>query len=265
MRLDLAFQQMEETIVAPGAATETAPASAVIENPTVAESETELAQQKPEDTPKREEEDPSAKAIRNLQRRVDRKHAQAAEAEARARIAEQRLAEFEARANGAASEDQPQVDPVKLAAHMAQELRTVERTMDRVKQVQDVGKKLDGWDQAVNAVAESAPFFTPQNHPTPFLAAVLDADNPAALLHYLGQNTELVDDLRGLTEAQIGRRVAKLEAQMEREQAEAKAAKQSKAPTPVTPVRQNADPGGLSDQLSPEEWARRFYKMRRGG
>jgi hypothetical protein len=46
----------------------------------------------------------------------------------------------------------------------------------------------------------------------------------------------------------------------------AKEPKQSSAPKPITPVKSAAkDDGALSDNLSPDEWAKRFRKMRREG
>jgi hypothetical protein len=91
--------------------------------------------------------------------------------------------------------------------------------------------------------------------------AILDSDDPAALLHHLGTNADLAADLVGLTPTQVARRIAKLEIELK----QPKEPKQSTAPKPITPVRSAADTGsGLSDSLSPEEWRRRFYKLRRG-
>ena len=249
-----------ETLPEAGApAEQVAPVVAENETPEVATPETEQQEESPEAKAEAERQ----RAIRNLQRRVDRKHAQAAAAEERARLAEQRAAELEARYRGE-EQDQEAITPEKvlpIAQQLAAQIAEVESLRNRVTDVLSKGKGLEGFDAACNTVNEEVPFYDQQGRPTPFLREVLDCDSPHAVLHHLGRNPDLAAEFAGLSPTKVARRLAVLEAELSKP----KEPKQSTAPKPVTPVRASADTGGLSDNLSPEEWARRFYKMRRGG
>lgn len=230
------------------------------ETPEVVAPDTELEQ---EESPEAKAEAERQKAIKNLQRRVDRKHAQAAAAEERARLAEQRAAELEARLTGG-NQDQEALTPEKvlpIAQQLAEQIAEQNKVRERIGSVLSKGKGLEGFDAACNTVNEEVPFYDDKGRPTPFLREVLDCDSPHAVLHHLGNNPEIAAELAGLSQSQVARRLVKLEAELSKP-AEPK---QSTAPKPISPVKASADTGGLSDGLSPEEWRRRFYKMRRGG
>lgn len=229
------------------------------ETPEIATPETDQQEESPEQKAQAERD----KAIKNLQRRVDRKHAQAAAAEERARMAEQRAAEIEARYSGQPQE-QEALTPDKIipiAQHMAQQIAEQNKLRERVGSVLAKGKGLEGFDAACNTVDEEVGFYDAKGGPSPFLREVMECDDPAAVLHHLGSNPEIASEFRGLSITQVARKLARLETQL----SQPKEPKQSTAPKPITPVRATADTGGLSDTLSTEEWARRFYKMRRGG
>lgn len=248
-----------ETLPEAGAPAEQV-APVVAETPEVATPETDQQEQ---ESPEAKAEAERQRAIKNLQRRVDRKHAQAAAAEERARLAEQRAAEIEARYRGE-GQDQEALTPDKvlpIAQQMAAQIAEAQQLRDRVTGVLSKGKVLEGFDAACNTVNEEVPFYDGQGRPTHFLREVLDCDSPHAVLHHLGRNPELAAEFAGLSPSKVARRLAVLEAELSKP----KEPKQSTAPKPVTPVRATAEPGGLSDSLSPEEWRRRFYKMRRGG
>jgi len=254
---------MELETLAPSGAEAENVAPVADETLEVATPETEVEEPKDPEAEAKAERD---KAIRNLQRRVDRKHAQAAAAEERARLAEQRIADIEARYSGS-EEQKPQIDPIQLAEQIAtiREVNTKANTVAK-----DGGSRFPDFKDALRTVAEEAgPLFDQRGMPTGLGESVLDADDPAAVLHYLGTNPEIASELQGLKPTQIARRIARIEADMakpiEADMAKPKEPKQSTAPKPVAPVRQSADVGGLSDSLTTEEWAQRFYKMRRGG
>jgi hypothetical protein len=237
--------------------------------PDAAENQQTPGEEAPQETkPEQEHDDPEAeakaerdRAIRNLQRRVDRKHAQAAVAEERARLAEQRAQELEARfSGGEPQQEQPRVDPYQLAEQIAT-VRDINAKSDAVAKD---GTKRYGSDfaEALKVVHEEAgSLFKPNGLPTALGEAILDSDDAASLLHHLGRDADLASELKGLSPTQLGRRIAKIEAEL----SAPKPTKQSTAPKPVSPVKASADTGGLSDGLSAEEWQRRFYKLRAEG
>lgn len=256
-----------ETTVAPEAETLT-PASEQAVTPEVAtpetEGETEAAEQPPES-----EEDRMAKRDARSERRIQRLTAARYQAEARAQQSLQEAEQLRQRLNQYEAGETPearQADPVALANEIAN-IREVTAKSNSV--VKDGAKRFEGFDKALNVVIEEAgPLVVPIaqgasiGRPTPLGEAILDADDPAAVLHYLGNNPDAAADLHGLTATQVARRIARIEIEI----GKAKEPKQSNAPKPITPVKSaSKDDGGLSDNLSPEEWAKRFHKLRRGG
>jgi hypothetical protein len=89
------------------------------------------------------------------------------------------------------------------------------------------------------------------------MEAVLDSDKPAELLYFLGKNPDLASELVGLSPAQLGRRIARLETQM----AEQAKPKTSAAPRPLDPVRGGSSDNELRSDLSTDEWMRRREKQ----
>lgn len=255
-----------ETPVTPDAVTEN-PASEQAVPPEVATPEANADEQL--DEPQKPEDDPRDKAVKSLNRRVDRITAARYQAEARATQAaqeseqlRQRLAQYEQ-----GETPQPrQADPLALANEIAT-IREVTAKSNAV--AKDGEKRFDGFGKAVSVVIEEAgPLVVPIapgqsiGKPTPLGEAILDSEDPAAVLHYLGNNPDAAADLHGLTATQVARRIARIELEI----GKAKEPKQSNAPKPITPVKSAAkDDGGLSDNLPPEEWAKRFRKMRREG
>ena len=238
-----------------------APEAAAVQQPTGEEAAPETKPEQVEEAPEAKAEAERDKAIRNLQRRVDRKHAQAAVAEERARLAEQRAAELEARLSGSEVPSQePKVDPHQLAEQIANK-REFDKRSDQVARE---GQKRFGsaFVEAVKTFAEEAgPLFDANGLPTALGEAVLDSDDPAALLQHVGQDDDLAAELRGMRPTQMARRLAQIEAELKAPPQP----KQSTAPKPVAPVKPTASGGSLSDNLSIEEWQRRFYEMRSKG
>lgn len=247
-----------ETPVVPDATTQ-------IPAPEVAET-TEVAPQEPEQTtePEKQPEDESAKALRRMERRINQKHAQAAAAEERARLvqqeleaARQRLAQYET----PQEQPQQQPDPVQLAKVIAQ----VERVNEKANRVADEGKKrFPDFAQALQEVTrEVGPLFDPQRAglPTPVGEAILDSDDPAALLHHLGKNPDVAAELQGLSPIQVARRIARIETELSKP----KEPLVSKAPPAIKPVGANRPgPGELSPDLPLDEWMRRREEQLKG-
>ncbi len=197
------------------------------------------------------------KTIRRMQRRIDRLTAGRGAAQ---REAELLRTEIERRGQGqqqAQEEGQPKgQDPQdidRLATERAQQLHRQQSISTRANAVMDAGRKLQGFDQAVNVVADEVPFTDRKGVPTPFIEAVLDTDKPAELLHWLGNNPDEAAAFVNLTPSQIGRRLAKLEERIARE-----AKSTSSAPTPLRPVQSRSTAGAEpQDTDSVDDWMRK--------
>ena len=207
------------------------------------------------------------KTIRKMQRRIDRLTAGRGAAEREAQLRReymQQRPDQQGQGQEQEAERTRSIDPreiEQIAQERARQLVRQQTVAQRVGTVLDTGRKLAGFDEAVNAVADEVPFTDRRGQPTPFIEAVLDAEKPAELLHWLGNNPDEAAAFTGLSPAQIGRRLAKLEDRIERE-AKSKA---SGAPTPLTAVRtrgkSDPDPAAMSDKEF-AEWRRAQIKSR---
>lgn len=196
------------------------------------------------------------KTIRKLQRRIDRLTAGRGAASREAELLREQLASVQRQPAGQEVEDQPkglspqEID--RLATEKARELTSQQGVATRAAAVLDSGKKLQGFDEAVNAVADEVPFTDRRGAPTPFIEAVLDTDKPAEILHWLGNNPDEAAAFANLSPAQIGRRLAKLEDRLERE-----AKNTSKAPAPLVPVRGAGQPNKSLADLDGDDFDKR--------
>lgn len=257
-----------EELVAPDAATQNQ-ASEQAETPELANPETSA--DAPADESQRPEEDPRDKTVKSLTRRVDRVTAARYQAEARAQQAAQEAEQLRQRLSQYEQGQEPQQrqpDPLALA----DEIATIREVTAKSNTVAEDGAKRFGKDvfsKAIAAVIEEAgPLVRPVapgasiGRPTPLGEAILDADDPAAVLHYLGSNPDIAAELAELSPTRVAKRVDRIEQLLKAP----KEPKQSNAPKPVSSVKgTQRDDGGLSDSLSTEEWAKRFNKMRREG
>jgi hypothetical protein len=241
-------QMNTETIVSPVAETQN-PA------PEIAEQTTEVAiPETPEEAPELTDAERHAKTVKAMERRLNRKHAQAAQAEERARMLEERLARLET----PATKDEPAVDENAIR-EKAREIARLERITEQSNEVYSKGKqKFTDFDDAIKAViAETGPLIDSKGFPTAIGQVVLESDNPHVLLHHLGNNPDLAADLADLTPTQVARRIARIEAEMTAKP------KTSAAPKPLGTVKPAAVTNDLSSDLDTAEWMRRREKQLR--
>lgn len=232
-----------ENEAAPGVAADTAtPEQIVNQGPevTTPESETEQQpQEQPEgDKPKAEDRD---KSIQRMNRRMDRITAARYQAEARAQELERKLAQYEQRDRPEAEAQQIRPEDIeRIATERALQLREMEAVVERSRAIRDALVKEVGQDnlpKLLEVVTEEAgPLVREDQRWTPLGEAIADSDDPAKLIAYLGQNPEAAESLRGLSAAQLGRRIARIELQMK-----APEPKPSKAPKPLEPLKGSAD------------------------
>lgn len=245
-----------EEMTAPGAAVE-------VPAPDVPETEQpQVEGQQPEteatETPETEA-DKEAKALKAMQRRIDKRtrdlYSERAEKE-------QLRRELEALKNTGAQTQETAPDIETLATKRAREMLEQQTLQSKVRSTLEKGKTLENFDQAVNTAIEDLGLLDSQGRPTPHLAALLDVDAPHELIHYLGTNPEVADSLQGLSPSQFAYRLARVEAQMQA----AKAPKVSAAPPPLKPVTgsSNADPDP-SQMTDPQfaAWRKKQIEARR--
>lgn len=253
---------MEENQVAQDAATQNN-APELPETPEVGNPEASTEQP----SEPKEQADPADKAVKGLLRRVDRltaaKYQEQARAQQAAQEAEQlrqRLAQYEA-----PQTEEEQLTPERvlpIAQQLAQQMREQEKVRETVSSVLAKGKALEGFDAACNTVNEVIPFYERNGAPSGFLRAVLEGDAPEKVLHYLGSNPDVAEELAGMSPTQVARRLDRIE----RKLSEPPEPKTSTAPKPITPIRGSSrETGELRDDMPIEEWTKRFQKMRRGG
>lgn len=197
---------------------------------------------KQEESPK---EDDAEKARRAMQRRIDKRTADLYRERAEKEQLAARLSALEARLGGEPEQQTPQIDPVALA----REIATVEKITEKSNAVAKDGEKrfAGAFTEAVRAVTEEAgTLFLPNGKATALGEAILDADDPAGLLHHLGQNPDVAAELQGLSPAQLGRRIGRIEAQMA---SKPQPKPVSNAPAPARPIsanRSGQDPASMS-------------------
>lgn len=204
--------------------------------------------------------DDADKMRRSMQRRIDKRTADLYAARAEKDQLAQRLAAIEARLQGTTEQEAPAVDPVALA----REIATVERITERSNNVaRDGEKRFSGEFRVALATVrdEAGELFHPSGKPTALGEAILDAEDPAGLLHYIGTNPDIASELQGLSAAAIGRRIGRIEAQMSAKPRQAS----SNAPRPHTPVK--AAGGGPKDPATMSDaefaaWRREQIKAR---
>lgn len=199
------------------------------------------------------------KAMRRLQRRIDKLTAKNGATQAERDMYRTELETLRQQASQPAEDgvdnlhEMVQVKARELAAQTIAQREITGKVRDVLKS----GEKLDGFDDAVNSVDSEIPLMDDRKRPTPFLMAVLEAEAPAKLLHYLGKNPELVEDLSDLTPTQIARRLVKIEAAMD----EATKPKKSSAPTPLKAL--NASGVGKSSPSSAADIVEELRALRR--
>ena len=239
------------------------------EEATAAEPEGDKPEPTPEEVEKRRE-------SRRFERRIDKLHRAAAEAKARAELAEKRLSEMsqpKAAADDAAPKlEQFDYDPEKYAAAKAEYATKKAEKEWTEKQRTEATKKhqeslVSSWEEKAEKAADKYDDFeevvgklSPDN---PFTQAIMEAD--AGLAYYLAKHPKEVERLSELptVSARI-RELGKLEAKLAAEPEKPKAP--SKAPAPIKPL---SGAGNVASDAPSEEddmktWMRKRNKQVHG-
>lgn len=231
-----------ETNVPPAEETQNPSAELTQDNPEVVAPETVETEGAPPQEPESSPEDDKEKALKRMQRRIDRRTADLYQTRAEAEQLRQRLAQLEQ----PPEEGTPrQADP----HHLAREIASVERFTEKCNAVaKDGAKKFTDFDASLKSLAaETGPLFDAHGRPGDLMKVVMESDAPDALLYHLGKNPDVAADLVDLTPTQLARRLDRFE----REMTQAAKPKVSSAPKPLKPVAGGGasvkDPSQMTD------------------
>lgn len=239
-----------EANVSPAEETQNQPADQT-QTPEVVTPENVATEQQQAPEPEKVEEDDREKALKRMQRRIDRRTAELYRERAEREALAQRLAQFEQKPQEQEAEP-AKADPYQLA----KEIADAERFNEACNTVFDKGsKKFKDFTESLQSLAaEVGPTFDKQGRPTPLMKVAMEAEDPAALLYHLGKNPDVAAELVDLPPTQLARRLDRIE----RDIAQA-GKKVSSAPRPLTPVRAQGSATKDPSQMSDAEW--RAYRL----
>ncbi|WP_395652554.1 hypothetical protein [Brevundimonas sp.] len=219
-------------------------------------------QAKPEKTPEQRERE-------RMQRGIDRKTRQAAEARAEAEHLRQELSRLRGEGAGATNRTpQDEDDTVSLSrAELAEMVKseaaklapTLKQQQAEIEQMQKVAQSLqkelgeEGFEALASDLDDALGGALTSGKPSPVIDAIFSADDPQAVIKYLADpdNDAEAEVIGRMSAVQAGRAIAKLELKL----AEAKARdkpQRSKAPEPIEPAR--ASGAAASSEPDTSKW-----------
>lgn len=241
-----------ETTVSPVAETQNQAPEVVANTPEVTTPEAGAeAAEAVEVTTQEQSESEADKALKRMQRRIDKRTADVYRERAEKDQLARRLAELEAQ-SGTNVRPPEQADPQVLAREIAR----VDRYREQAEQIVNSGSKAyPDYMVALRELArEVGDFVKPNGAPSDFMDVVLEVvDKPADLLYHLGKNPDLAEELTDLSPLKLAKRLDRIE----RELAAKSSTKPGSAPRPLEPVKPKATDSGLNSDLPVEEWMKR--------
>ena len=220
------------------------------------------------DEPKKTDEQPEKPGKNRFERRLGNAYRKLGEAEARARMLEQRLQEVSrpAQIQGAPTLEQFGFDAEQYAKAYAEfETNRKFSELNRVQQAKAAEaaqrQLMDSWsDKAAKAFDKYDDFdeVVGELKPTsPAIVAIMQADNAADIAYYLGKHTKEAQRIGSLDPVSQIREIGRLEAKLSLEPIPNK--QPSKAPAPIKPISgATTVESGLKPQMSYED----FVKVR---
>lgn len=190
------------------------------------------------------------KAIKSLQRRIDKRTADYY----RERAAREAL---EARLTQTQHTEEPNVQDIdRLVTERAEQLAKQKEIAGKVTKVEQAlrANLKDGFDDFFTDLQSSG------DSAKALVETVLDLDDSEQVMTHLAHNRDELYQVLNLSPRQQAIQLAKLSVKLE---AEKKATKVSSAPKPVTPIGARSANDGLSDNLPIDEWMRRRNEQER--
>jgi hypothetical protein len=205
-----------------------------------------------------ETEDESSKALKRMQRRIDKRTADVYRERAAKEQLAQRVAQLEAQSGQEVQPDQS--DPRVLAKEIAR----IERFNEQANSIVSEGAKThpDYMDALKELAREVGDFVQPNGTPSKFMEVMLEVvDKPSAVLYHLGKNPDLAEELADLSPFKLATRLNRLESEL----TEKSKPKPSLAPKPLDPVKVRGsgqkDPKDMTDREF-AEWRQSQIKQR---
>lgn len=223
---------------------------------------TEPEGEKPEEvTPEQE----AKRAGRRFERKLDKAYRQRAEALAKTEFLEKQLAEARQAALPKAPEGEPRLeqfdyDPEKYAAAKAEYAKNQAGKDLAAKQREAASREeyqrlTSSWSEKVERAEDKYEDFDTvvgELQPnTPFVAAIMEADNGEDIAYHLGKNPKEAERIAKLAPRAQIREIGKLEAKLQAEPAKPRTP--SKAPAPIVPVSASATPATPADVVKDDK------------
>lgn len=129
-----------------------------------------------------------------------------------------------------------------------------ERVNQRANDIAANGEKeFNDFGEKVRIASEALPLFTQTGQPTAAMELISDCEKPHAVLHYLGENPEIAEELADLKGFRLAKRIAQIEAEASKPK---QAPQPSKAPKPIEPGKPAAKTARDPSQMTDEEYLR---------
>lgn len=226
-----------DTQVAPSATTQI-PADDQLQ---ALEQQPDTAEKKEGDAPETERD----KTIRKLQRRIDSRTRGLGERDALIAQLRAEIARRDQDRTTTTNDDEPEEkrgyseeEVERRAAIKAEQAEFAKTVSSKTQAMLKAGKAYEDFNDLAAEVAEDLPFLDSKGRPTPFILALLDADKAeisAELMIHLARNPEVRDELVGLSERQMARKLALIETSIAK-----KPEQRSRAAKPIEPLGGNA-------------------------
>jgi hypothetical protein len=244
---------MNELAVAIPAETQTQAAETT--EPSVVASETTDPVSKPESAPAKTPEQIEVERLRRALTKRDRTQGQMHQEREQLRSELEQLRQRQPAPQAEPTQAQPvdrQVQEREVLS-LAEKIAEQRAFAAKCNTVADAGKKeFPDFTEALNTLIEEAgPLVLPTGNATPLGEQVLDSDDPAKLIQYLGKHPEIAAELDGLSAGRIARKLALIEQQMDAKP------KTSAAPKPLEPVSGKASaPTGYHKDMTDAQFAK---------
>lgn len=173
--------------------------------------------------------------------------------------------QLRARGQQPADDETPlsQADIDRLADEKANAKVAAQRVNDRCNEIARLGaKEFKGdFDKAMAEVHSISPLFDRQGRPEPLMQAILETDEPHKVLHYLGTNPDVAEEIAEMSPLRAARRLGQIERDMAAKPPEPKP---SNAPKPLQPVKSAAASGEPDPSKDPAGWMKWRNEQLRG-
>lgn len=228
------------------------PAPEVAVTPPVATDPAAPEQVKPPEQQTEPAEDESAKALKRMQRRIDKRTADVYRERAEKEHLAERIARLESQLQPQPEQQPPALDPKDFEREVlsrAEEIARLRTVTEKCNAVAASGKKAfsDFDDALTNLAGELGDLFDKRGLPTPTMQVILESDAPDKLLHFLGTNPDVAAELADLTPTQFARRIERIE-----RDATVKPKTTSLAPKPLEPVKGQGTAKDVADMSDAE-------------